>query len=217
MKQYLYLLLAFFFVNCTNERVLLLPEISNAEVTEVLDVSPAYLFYDESQPDSTLLNRKNLISTTNWLVNVDKRLSLRQAIPHIKFLQDKKRNAQMHKNENAKNYFTCNDTIISNLGFIEFTDVYFFTEKSDSNNSENICYMTINNLNNISFSTSLDLKITLSKENFKNAMDTIQKEYGNTFKIAYILNSDLSFQNYITLKNTLLPFKDRISNNEFIY
>ncbi|WP_411894768.1 hypothetical protein [Winogradskyella sp. A2] len=218
MKQhYLYLLLTFFFVNCTNERVLLLPEIDNAEVTEVLDVSPAYIFYDESKPDSTLLNRKNLISTTNWLVNVDKRLSLRQVIPHIKFLQDKKRNAQMHKNENAKNYFTCNDTSMSNLGFIEFTDVYFFTEKSDSNKSENICYMTINNLNDISFSTSLDLNISLSRENFENAMVTIQKEYGGTIKIVYLLNSDMSFQNYITLKNTLLPFKDRISNNEFIY
>jgi hypothetical protein len=31
----------------------------------------------------------------------------------------------MHKNENAKNYFTCNDTSISNLGFVEFTDVYY--------------------------------------------------------------------------------------------
>ncbi len=38
-----------------------LPEIENAAITEVLDVSPAYIFYDESQPDSTLLNRKNLM------------------------------------------------------------------------------------------------------------------------------------------------------------
>ena len=57
------------------------------------------------------------------MVNIDKRLTLKQAIPHIKFLQDKKRNAEMHKNENAKNYYTCNDTSIKNLGFIEFTDV----------------------------------------------------------------------------------------------
>jgi len=51
-------------------------EVENAEITEVLDVSPAYIFYDETQPDSTLFNRKNLIGTTNWLVNVDKRLTL---------------------------------------------------------------------------------------------------------------------------------------------
>lgn len=123
--RYIYILLILGCFSCNNERVLQLPEIENAKVTEVLDVSPAYIFYDETQPDSTLLNRKNLIITTNWLVNVDKRLTLRQAIPHIQFLQDKKRNAEMHKNEDAKNYFTCNDTSIGNLGFIEFTDVYF--------------------------------------------------------------------------------------------
>ena len=125
--RFIYLLIILSCFSCNNERVLQLPEIENAEVTEVLDVSPGYIFYDETQPDSTLLNRKNLIITTNWLVNVDKRLTLRQAIPHIKFLQDKKRNAEMHKNEEAKNYFTCNDTSIGNLGFVEFTDVEFIT------------------------------------------------------------------------------------------
>ena len=128
----IYMLIILCCLSCNNERVLQLPEIENAEITEILDVSPAYIFYDETQPDSTLLNRKNLISTTNWLVNVDKRLTLKQAIPHIIFLQDKKRNAEVHKNENAKNYFTCNDTSISNLGFLEFTDIYY--AKKDSSN-----------------------------------------------------------------------------------
>ena len=100
-KAFFYLLFALFMVSCNNERVLQLPEIENAEITEVLDVSPAYIFYDETQSDSTLFNRKNLIGTTNWLVNVDKRLTLKQAIPHIKYLQDKKDNSS-HKNKNAK-------------------------------------------------------------------------------------------------------------------
>ena len=98
MKKLIYLLLITAFLNCSNERVLQLPEIENAEVTEVLDVSPAYIFYDETQPDSTLFNRKNLIGTTNWLVNVDKRLTLRQAIPHIQYLQNNtlRRNANVY-------------------------------------------------------------------------------------------------------------------------
>ena len=130
--RYIFLLIILCCFSCNNERVLHLPEIENTKITEVLDISPAYIFYDETQPDSTLLNRKNLIITTNWLVNVDKRLTLRQAIPHIKFLQDKKRNAKMHKNEDAKNYFTCNDMSIGNLGFLEFTDVNY--AKKDSSN-----------------------------------------------------------------------------------
>ena len=62
MKKLLYLLLATAFLSCNNERVLQLPEIESAEIIEVLDVSPAYIFYDETQPDSTLFNRKNLIA-----------------------------------------------------------------------------------------------------------------------------------------------------------
>lgn len=76
MRRWLVLLIGLVVLSCNNERVLQLPEVENAEITEVLDISPAYIFYDETQPDSTLFNRKNLIGTTNWLVNVDKRLTL---------------------------------------------------------------------------------------------------------------------------------------------
>ena len=56
--------------SCGNEKVLQLPELDHSDITEILDVSPAYLFYDETKPDSIELNRKNLIGSTNWLVNV---------------------------------------------------------------------------------------------------------------------------------------------------
>ncbi|RZV67419.1 MAG: hypothetical protein EX254_02975, partial [Flavobacteriaceae bacterium] len=124
-------------LSCGRDRVILLPEIENAKITNVKDVSPAYLFYDEYKEDSVELNRKNLIITTNWLVNVDKRLTLKQALPSILKLQDKKRNAKMHKNENAKNYFTCNDTAIKNLGFLDFTDVFYFQGKSETEEKSN--------------------------------------------------------------------------------
>ena len=69
------IVLMFFLFSCGNEKALLLPEISHSEISEIQDVSHAYLFYDETQKDSVELNRKNLISTTNWLINVDKRLN----------------------------------------------------------------------------------------------------------------------------------------------
>ncbi|MEO9076192.1 MAG: hypothetical protein ABI263_02740, partial [Gelidibacter sp.] len=108
--KYLSLLLLLLTSSCNNEKTILLPEIENAEITEVHDISPIYIFYDETKTDSLELNRNNIISTTNWLVNIDKRLTLGQVIPKIVLLQDKKRNAEVHKNENSKNYFTCNDT-----------------------------------------------------------------------------------------------------------
>ena len=136
MKYVLIVLIAVSSFSC-NERVIHLPETNSKAITEILDVSPAYVFYNEEK-DSAEFNRKNLISTTNWLVNVDKRLSLKQAMPHIIYLQDKRKKASMHKNEKARNYFSCSNPDIQNLAFIDFTDVDYsedFTKSMDSTKS----------------------------------------------------------------------------------
>ncbi|MDG4716447.1 hypothetical protein [Winogradskyella marincola] len=216
MKKLLYLLLVTAFLNCNNERVLELPKIESAEITEVLDVSHAYIFYDETQPDSTLFNRKNLIGTTNWLVNVDKRLTLKQAIPHIQYLQDKRKKASMHKNEAAKNYFTCNDKSIKNLGFVEFSDVNY-SNSSEISQDYKTCIMTVNSLKEITFSSSANLNISFSKENFSSVLPILKSEFGESIKLIMSFNESLSFQDYITIKNNLATFQNSISNNEFIY
>ncbi|WP_299106291.1 hypothetical protein [uncultured Winogradskyella sp.] len=235
--RFIYLLLILCCFSCNNERVLLLPEIENAEVTEVLDVSPGYIFYDETQPDSTLLNRKNLIITTNWLINVDKRLTLRQAMPHIKFLQDKKRNAEMHKNEDAKNYFSCNDTSIGNLGFLEFTDVNyelihvsrdsirFHAAKSNPAETSVISelltpesYLVIKKENKADFENLIS-PILQQKKDFALALpDENMKILG--FSINIYFDENLSFQDYISIKSKfekLNTAKLKIITNEFIF
>jgi biopolymer transport protein ExbD len=234
MRYILFLILLSCF-SCNNERVLQLPEIENAEITEVLDVSPAYIFYDETQPDSSLLNRKNLISTTNWLVNVDKRLTLRQAIPHIKFLQDKKRNAELHKNENAKNYFTCNDMSIGNLGFMEFTDVYYkFSEPekasirllkanptdSPENNSDKDDFIEIALRIDRSNKMSFESEIMSSLELLEASASLSENRTAKGISIQLGFDKTLSFEDYIAIKSKLAKLnndKIRIDPNEFIY
>ncbi|MEY8848266.1 hypothetical protein AB9K26_05600 [Psychroserpens sp. XS_ASV72] len=247
MKQIPIILLILLLVSCGKDKVVLLPEIQNAKITKVIDVSPAYLFYDETQPDSIKLNRKNLISTTNWLVNVDKRLTLEQAIPKIKFLQDKKRNAEMHKNENAKNYFTCNDTSIQNLGFIEFTDVFYIEEtiqrpwikKSRFEGDFNSAVFI-----DVKSKDSIDLDIINPKQPLNNKQpddqetilsntDLLFQKIGiddlsstlnsiemKTYKITLGFHKKISFQDYITIKSVVIKLKSEgitIDNNEFIY
>ncbi|NRD23001.1 hypothetical protein HNV10_07100 [Winogradskyella litoriviva] len=216
---------------------MILPEIENAEITEVLDVSPGYVFYDETQPDSTLLNRKNLIVSTNWLINVDKRLTLKQAIPHIKFLQDKKRNAEMHKNEDAKNYFSCNDISKKSLGFLEFTDVHFeiinthkdsipfYASKSklveDEVNSEfsiSETYLIINSKNKNEVENLIKPVLEQKKQIVLALPDENMKIKG--FSIDMYFDKNLSFQDYITIKYKLDELnvdKFKIITNEFIY
>lgn len=226
MKKTLLVIALFGFISCNNQRKLLLPEIPSSPVSEVLDVSPAYIFYDESQADSTLLNRKNLISTTNWLVNVDKRLRLEQAIPDIIFLQDKKRNAQMHKNEDAKNYFTCHDLSNKNLGFIEFTDIYYkkknLKEYLDSI-SQNMVLIKFDAQNRIStelYDTNTKLTSTIKNQmvDFNMLRPSLKKLQADTAILLF--DAKLSFQDYISLKHKVssdsLNFV-HIVNTEFIY
>ena len=84
MKYIFWVLVSVMLFSCGNEKVVRLPEIDHSEITEITDVSAAYIFYDETKPDSTELNRRNLISTTNWLINVDRRLTFRTSDPTYK-------------------------------------------------------------------------------------------------------------------------------------
>lgn len=222
--KYLSLLFLLFLLSCGNEKMVQLPELDHSEINEIKDVSAAYLFYNESQPDSVELNRKNLISTTNWLINVDKRLTLEQAIPKITFLQDKKRNAEVHKNEAAKNYFTCNNTNIKNLGFLEFTDVVYHFNKTDFilNNEAptDFNYIMVLNLNTINVVSSDNKIISTSLKTLSQTLkDSIKnKDLKTTLILGF--EKQLSFQDYITLKSVVSELKSDaliIDTNEYIY
>ena len=227
MKYLFSITLIFLLLSCNNDKVILLPEISHSEITKVLDVSPAYIFYDETQKDSVELNRKNLISTTNWLVNVDKRLTLGQAIPHIVYLQEKKRNAEIHKNEEARNYFTCNDTSIKNLGFIDFTDIVYHLEESqkkhlNTKNSEQEILVKIYSMDSVKLSFSLVDTATENNSSFKNLLKNIEGDMipNGKINITLTFNKNLTFQDYITYKSELRKLdidKVQININEFIF
>jgi hypothetical protein len=225
--------------SCGKEKVILLPEINHSEISEITDVSAAYLFYDETQKDSVELNRKNLIISTNWLVNVDKRLTLNQVIPLIKFLQEKKNNSS-HKNKNAKNYYTCNDTSIKNLGFIEFTDVNYNLYGCKPYEKDSL--YIYNNTNFRPYkdpfiqqdNTILEIPLFFDNDFFICTYGVILKEnqvnhYLNTLldsrdepliNIVTGFNRNINFQDYINYKTFINSLKSEgisISNNEFIY
>ena len=223
---YLSVLIILVLFSCGDEKIIQLPEIKNADITEVLDVSPAYIFYDETQPDSTLFNRKNLISTTNWLVNVDKRLTLKQAIPHLQYLQSKRRKASMHKNENAKNYFTCNNTSIKNLGFLEFTELTYLNKEEDFDlyifKRKKINHLEINFFSKnqiiIKGITPSPFYENTNINNLENLLSS--KTRRNPISVSCLFSRNLTFQLYITIKSKLSKLESEnfiIDKNEFFY
>lgn len=211
MKHLFSILFIFLIISCGNEKIVQLPEINHSDITEILDVSPAYLFYDETKPDSIELNRKNLISTTNWLVNVDKRLTLEQAIPSIVFIQNKKRDAQIHKNESAGNYYTCHYKKINNLGFIDFTDIYYHQEDFGA-------YLKNQIPENVSVLFFNSERAT--SEYIATQINQFQEIDSLSIKLYLHFDKKMNFQQYITCKEQLQKIDStqiNIDNNEFIY
>ncbi|QGK74662.1 hypothetical protein [Flavobacterium sp. SLB02] len=131
--KYFTLIIAFLLFSCEKKEDVLLPKSNVSIVKDVQDHSPIYIFFKTEGKDTiTDVNRKNSIISTNWILNIDKRLPLKLVIPEVIKLQEKKRADSAHKNENAQNYYSYADSIGKNLAFLPFTKVYYKTEKPKS-------------------------------------------------------------------------------------
>lgn len=131
--KYFSLVILFILFSCGNKEDILLPKSNVTIVSDVQDHSPIYIFFRTKEKDTLAeVNRKNSIISTNWILNIDKRLPLKLVIPEVMKLQDKKRNEVAHKNELAQNYYSYADSIHKNLAFLPFTKVYYKMAKPKS-------------------------------------------------------------------------------------
>ena len=137
--KYCTLIILCMLFSCGNKEDILLPKAASTIVKDVNDLSPIYIFFRVNGKDTLAeVNRKNSIISTNWILNIDKRLPLRLVIPEVMKLQRKKREEKAHKNEKAENYYSYADTIGKNLAFIPFTNVFYKMEKTSLGNR--ICF-----------------------------------------------------------------------------
>lgn len=131
--KYISLFFVFLFFSCGNKEDILLPKANVTIVKDIQDHSPIYIFFRKKGKDTLAeVNRKNSIITTNWILNIDKRLPLRIVIPEVMKLQKKKRKEKAHKNEKAENYYSYADSIHKNLAFLPFTEVYYTIGKPET-------------------------------------------------------------------------------------
>ncbi|RDI56212.1 hypothetical protein [Flavobacterium glaciei] len=206
MKYFTLIVLLSLF-SCGNKEDILLPKASTTIVKNVADLSPIYIFFRTKGKDTLAeVNRKNSIISTNWILNVDKRLPLRLAIPEIMKLQQKKREDKAHKNEKAENYYSYADTIGKNLAFIPFTNVYYKLEKPIGT----IIFFNKNN-------EILIENQVFKKEKLKDLINNVlPKDVATTFLFRF--DKDLSFESYIQNKIFIESLKVEMkSNQEFIY
>jgi len=209
--KYFTLIVLFTLFSCGNKEDILLPKANTSIVKNVDDLSPIYFFFRTKGKDTLAeVNRKNSIISTNWILNVDKRLPLRLAIPEIMKLQQKKREEKAHKNEKAENYYSYADTIGKNLAFIPFTNVYYKLEKPKSGVA---VFFTKNN--------EILVDDTLVKQ--EELQTYLNKSLNNkSMQYIFCFDKNLNFGSYIQNKifiNSLkLPSSEfNMKQEEFIY
>lgn len=204
--KYSMLIFLFIFFSCGNKKDILLPKSNVTLVKDIQDHSPIYIFFKINGKDTVAdVNRKNSIITTNWILNIDKRLPLRLVIPEVMKLQQKKREEKAHKNEEALNYYSYADSIGKNMAFIPFTEVYYKMGKPKSGT------VVFFNKNNEIWVNDLAIKRAYFNAFFKNV-----KINSDTIRFAF--DTNMSYGMYIQNKILMESLeKQSDSIEEFIY
>lgn len=205
--KYFTLIAVFILFSCGNKEDIMLAKANITIIKIVDDLSPIYIFFRIKDKDTVAeVNRKNSIISTNWILNVDKRLPLRLTIPQIMKLQQKKREEKAHKNEKAENYYSYADSIGKNLAFIPFTNVFYKLEEPKSGI---VVFFAKNN-------QILINKNVVKKEDLKTYLAKMAKDKTNEYFFGF--DEDLNFGSYIQHKIFIESLKVEIkSNQEFIY
>jgi hypothetical protein len=204
MKKILVTLLAFALFSC-NKKEVLLPEIDTTIVEKVENLSPIYIFFEVKGKDTIAeLNRKNAISSTNFIFNIDKRLALKLVLPEV-IKAVAKKEASAHKDSTSQNYYSYSNIKKKQLAFVPFTKMNYKLEKPKSGV-------------NIYFSKGKIMVDTMEfeKEKFENYIENLSVE--DLYKCNFCFDKNDSYENYIQ-NLVLIESLDikRTHTEEYIY
>lgn len=215
-------LLLFLMLSCVNKEVKL-PVLAEKGIQEVYNHSQVWLFFEVKNNDTiAVVNRKNTISTTHWIYNIDRRLPLKTIIPSIITLQDKHANS-MHSKKGMHDYFSYSDTVSKKLSFLEFDNVIFKIDNQLSKNFIEENNANFNNLNLVFNQNSIWInELKTDKSNFKNALFELIKlsSEGKKSMLYLNFNQNLLYQDYLFYRALIHNFSNEnivINLNEFIF
>ena len=130
------LMLLVFLMGCQKKEVQL-PMIRIPGTTEIQNHSSIWIFFKEQDGDTTaILNKGNKILNTHWIFNVDKRLPMKKAVPHLIEMQENRNKDSMHKKEGMLNYFSYADTALEQISLTLFSPVNYVEKRPDPEGSE---------------------------------------------------------------------------------
>ena len=224
-KIFILLFFPLILLSCSKKEVKI-PILAEKGIQEIHNHSEVWIFFEVKDNDTIAnVNRKNTISTTHWIFNIDKKLPLKTFTSSITTLQDKHANG-IHSKEGMHNYFSYSDTISKKLSFLEFDGVVYKTDSILSKyyiKENSINYLKNNNINLTFNSNNVWLNDTkLEKSEFKTTLlEFIDfSSEGKKTMLHLNFNDKLPYQDYLFYKTMIHNFEDKnISTNkiEFIF
>ncbi len=110
-------------VSCQEQKVFV-PQSDISLQTEVTNFTPVTFLYQEKDNNPQIeVKDKGIITQTEWIFEVDKRLPLKLVIPEIQRLQDKK--IKKAEGKVLSNYYTYMDTLTKQVAYMPFTKVSY--------------------------------------------------------------------------------------------
>lgn len=211
MKKLLFIGCLVILFSCTKKEIKL-PTLAEKGIQEMNDFSQVWLFFEIKDGDTIAhVNRKNTISSTHWIYNIDKRLPLYTFAETLNELKEKHANS-IHSKEGMHNYFSYSDTLSNILSFYNFDNVKF--------NIENNYSEKVNTTNNHYFLKVFKHTFYLNgekynqpdfKEIFKKMQDTVSIK--NKLILHLSFQKNVNFQDYLFYKTILQHYNRELTLN----
>ena len=218
LKFFLPIALIFICFTSCNQKEVKLPVLNVSGIQDTIyDNSQIWIFLKLHENDTVAeLNRKNAISSTNWIYNIDKKLTLHQIVPHlIKMIKKRKKQGMHPKDEDDTNYFSYVDSGSKKLSMVQFDDINYITDKR----------FELTKFKNDSVTKHLSINCTKSKFSINDSIIDIAelKNYINhqstSLKLHLSFDKHLSYKDYLYLKANLQNIKNdsiHIDMNEYV-
>lgn len=216
MKKFLIPFFFIFALSSCNKKSLDLPQVAVAGISEIQNYSQIWVFYKhDTDKIKAEINKNNTISTTHWIINIDKRLPLSEVIPVFNMVKAKRAKKSIHSSEGAKDYLSYSNVLESKISLFSIDSIqYIMLPKQDINQllSDKPCKNTIE--------FSKEKIVVNQKEIQKSTWNKKQLESLSAGCVQLVFDKEISYQDYMEYRLkliSLLPDDISIETTEFIF
>lgn len=214
MNKLLLLFTVLVLVSCGEKKEILLPKADVTVVKTISDISKIDFFFKTENKDTLAeINKNAIITATNWVFNIDKRLPLKTILPDIIKLQEKKLKKKSDGDLPKDNFYSYADSIGKNLAFLPFTNVKYVLENYEESESEGMLIIRFDKNNKLICNA-----VPLTEKELDNYIKTNFKD--KKMKVCLIFDKNLSFDEYLSDKIlfTKLSFPNLIfDGTEYVF